>query len=146
MVLTRAERKQARKAALAHVLTEALELDDNSPLHRALSKEDHDIYTVINLSFEDIDKLTYIDDQGSERPLEQPVLYSLSPSLQILLHSPQKSRKPSWGQLDRYYPQRHNRLLRWSRLSSCLDFSIIPGLGSITATVIDESTCLRSNR
>jgi hypothetical protein len=68
MVLTRAEGEEA----LTHVLENVFELEDNTPLFRALSKDKLlDIHSVVNLPFEDIDKLTYIDDQGGERTLER---------------------------------------------------------------------------
>jgi len=79
MVLTRAERKEALKEALTHVIKNVFELDDDTPLSRALSKEDLlDIDSVMQYPFEDIDKMTYIDDQGDEYTL--PFRYT------ILLH------------------------------------------------------------
>jgi hypothetical protein len=60
MVLTRAE----GKVALTHVLKNVLKLEDDNPLFRALSKDKLlDISDVLILPFEDIEKLTYIDDQ-----------------------------------------------------------------------------------
>jgi hypothetical protein len=76
MVLTRAER-EARKAALAHVLTEVLALDDDSPIHKAISNgslQGIDTYGLVNLSFEEIKELTYTDDLGDEKVL--PVHYT----------------------------------------------------------------------
>ena len=79
MVLTRAEREEARKEALTHVLKNVFELDDDTPLSRALSKDDLlDIGLVVNFPFENIDKLTYIDNQGDERDLAM--------SYKVILH------------------------------------------------------------
>jgi hypothetical protein len=77
MVLTRAELKEA----LTHVLKNVFDLEDDSPLSKALSKgslEGLEIVDIVNLPFEVIDKVTYIDDQGDERTL--PLHYT------ILLH------------------------------------------------------------
>jgi hypothetical protein len=66
MVLTRAEGKDA----LTHFLKNVFKLEDDNPLFSALSEDKLlDIVDVINLPFDQIDKLTYIDDQRDERTL-----------------------------------------------------------------------------
>jgi hypothetical protein len=83
MVLTRAE----GKVALTHTLKNVLKLEDDNPLFRALSKEDLlDITDVLILPFEDIEKLTYLDDQGDKRNLVRRYTFALHLLKSYFLH------------------------------------------------------------
>ena len=71
---TRAQQEAHRKAAFQHLLEDVFELNDDSPLHKALEGLGYDdIEDIVMMTMEEVNTLEYKDDYTDPKEKKKPV-------------------------------------------------------------------------